>query len=160
MAWCFLHYLVEGSDAMIEAGKACKTKHNQVAMIGTRDIDAGELAWINEGNINCMTMDYVNRNSLQSSLIQAVKTATEGTQGFGLTIDIDVIDPEDAPFVATPVSGGIRAEDLAHELGNMQDRHKMMGLEVTEYTPRGPEDDKSACELVCKLVTAAIPSLV
>ena len=152
--------LKRGSDVMLNAGKECKTRDNQVAMIGTRDIDDGELTWLNEGNINCMTMDFVRRNGLKSAMNQAVTTATTGTNGFGLTIDIDVLDPVDAPFVATPVDGGIRLEELASELCEMPMRDKMMGLEVTEYTPRSSDDDKAACELVYKLITAALPSLV
>jgi len=152
--------LKRGSESMIAAGNECKTRDNQVAMIGTRDIDTGELAWLNEGRINCMTMDFVNRNGLKSAMEQAVNTAMRGTNGFGLTIDIDVIDPIDAPFVATPVDGGIMLEELVNELCEMPMRDKMMGLEVTEYTPRSSDDDETACELVYKLITAALPSLV
>ena len=152
--------LKRGSESMLDAGKECKTKDNQVAMIGTRDIDTGELAWLNEGNINCMTMDFVRRNGLKNAIEQAVTTATTDTNGFGLTIDIDVLDPVDAPFVATPVDGGIRLEELVIELCEMPMRDKMMGLEVTEYTPRSSDDDEAACELVYKLITAALPSPV
>jgi len=105
-------------------------------------------------------MDFVNRNGLKSAMEQAVNTAMRGTNGFGLTIDIDVIDPIDAPFVATPVDGGIMLEELVSELCEMPMRDKMMGLEVTEYTPRSSDDDETACELVYKLITAALPSLV
>ena len=152
--------LKRGSDSMLNAGKECKTRDNQVAMIGTRDIDAGELTWLNEGNINCMTMDFVRRNGLKSAMEQAVMTATADTNGFGLTIDIDVLDPVDAPFVATPVDGGIMLKELISELCEMPMREKMMGLEVTEYTPRSSDDDDAACELVHKIITAALPSLV
>ena len=152
--------LNRGSEPMLDAGKECKTRDNQVAMIGTRDIDPGELAWLNEGNINCMTMDFVRRNGLKSAFEQAITTAMTDTNGFGLTIDIDALDPVDAPFVATPVDGGITLEELAAELFEMPMRDKMMGLEVTEYTPRSSDDDEAACELVYKLITAALPSLV
>ncbi len=152
--------LKRGSESMVSAGRECQTNDSQVAMIGTRDIDAGELAWLNEGNINCMTMDFVRRNGLKSAVDQAVTTATTETNGFGLTIDIDVLDPEDAPFVATPVDGGIRLDELVSELCDMPKREQMMGLEVTEYTPRSRDDDEAACELVYKLITAALPSLV
>ena len=152
--------LGRGSDVMLEAGKACNTRDHQVAMIGTRDIDAGELTWLNEGNINCMTMDFVRRNGLKSAMEQAVTTATTDTNGFGLTIDIDVLDPIDAPFVATPVDGGIMLEELVNELCEMPMRDNMMGLEVTEYTPRSSDDDEAACDLVHKLITAALPTLV
>jgi len=152
--------LKRGSEPMLDAGRECQTQDSQVAMIGTRDIDAGELAWLNEGKINCMTMDFVRRNGLKSAIEQAVTTATTDTNGFGLTIDIDVLDPVDAPFVATPVDGGIMLEELATELCEMPMRHKMRGLEVTEYTPRNSDDDEAACELVYTLITAALPSLV
>ena len=107
-----------------------------------------------------MTMDYINRNGLNASLMQAVETANTGTAGFGLTIDLDVFDPMYAPFVATPVDGGLNPEELSEELIKLPHRDRMLGLEVTEYTPRGPEDDSVACELVSKIVAAATSSLV
>ena len=150
--------LGRGSDLMLGTSRDCLTKDTQVAMVGTRDIDHGEMDWINEGKINCMTMDYVRRNGLHDSLSQAAQTVCEGTKGFGLTIDLDAIDPEDVPFVATPVQGGIRLHELLEELRVLPCHEKMMGLEVTEYTPRSSEDYEAACEVVSSIIKAATAS--
>ena len=150
--------LGRGSDLMLGTSSDCLTKDTQVAMVGTRDIDHGEMDWLNEGKIHCMTMDYVRRHGLHSSLSEAVQTVCQGTKGFGLTIDLDAIDPEDVPFVATPVQGGIRLPELLEELRVLPSHEKMMGLEVTEYTPRSSEDYEAACEVVSSIIKAATDS--
>ena len=152
--------LGRGSEAMCNAASACLTKDNQVAMVGIREIDAGEQQWLDEGNITCHTMEYVAEFGLEQSVANAVEVANSADAGFGLTIDLDAIDPSEAPFVATPVDGGIGGNELAQVLATIPQAHRMLGMEVTEYTPRSSADDDIACKLVASLITAATTSLV
>ena len=86
---------------MLEATKSCQTSDAHVAMVGIRAIDDAEQAWLDEGVIQCMKMDAVHERGLQACMFNAVATANQAEAGFGLTIDIDAIDPSQAPFVAT-----------------------------------------------------------
>ena len=146
--------LGRGSEVMLEAAQSCLTKDQQVAMIGIRDIDQGELKWIEEGNINCMTMNDVREDGLHESFIRAVKTACHQTDGFGLTVDLDAIDPVEAPFVSTPVKGGIKVNELLNELSELSANRRLKGLEVAECTPRSVEDNDPACDLVYRIINA------
>ena len=152
--------LGRGSEVMCNAASACLTKDNQVAMVCTRDIDAGEQRWLDEGIITCHTMEYVAEFGLEYAITNAIEVANSAEAGFGLTIDLDAIDPVEAPFVATPVDGGIGGTELAQVLEAMPQAHRMLGMEVTEYTPRSSADDDIACKLVASLITAATTSLV
>ena len=152
--------LGRGSEAMLRVAEDCLTKDHQVAMVGVREIDTGEQRWLDEGNITCHTMGNVNEQGLEHAVAYAIEIANTAKAGFGLSIDLDAIDPSEAPFVATPVDGGIQAEELARVLASMPHQNRMLGMEVTEYTPRSGADDESACKLVASLVTAATASLV
>ena len=149
--------LGRGSEKMLATTATCQTKEEHVAMVGIRSADKGEQKWIDEGNIHCMTMDEVRargENGLYACMLEAVETANQAEAGFGLTIDLDAIDPLQAPFVATAVENGIDAIELAQVLKDLPRKDRLLGMEVTEFTPRDgePEDAKTACDLIVLLV--------
>ena len=148
--------LGRGSERMIKMTKLCQTREEHVAMVGIRSIDAGEQQWLDEGVINCLTMDMVNERGLPICMLNAIGTANQADAGYGLTIDIDAIDPTQAPFVATPVENGIDAKELANTLFELPRKDRLLGMEVVEFTPRDGEtsDAEVACELIVSLVTA------
>ena len=148
--------LGRGSERMLEATKSCQTSDAHVAMVGIRAIDDAEQAWLDEGVIQCMKMDAVHERGLQACMFDAVATANQAEAGFGLTIDIDAIDPSQAPFVATPVEDGIDADEFARVLAQLPHQERLLGMEVVEFTPRNdePGDADRACTLIVSLVTA------
>ena len=79
---------------------------------------------------------------------------TKRRGGFGLTIDIDVLDPEVAPFVATPIQNGLEIAELSAALATISNSPRLLGLEVVEFTPRQDSDAAAACDLMVSLVTA------
>jgi arginase len=146
--------LGKGSKKMIATTAACQTRKEHVAMVGIRSIDEGEQKLLDEGNIHCMTMDVVRKEGLEHCMHNAVSTANKAKSGFGLTIDIDVIDPSQAPFVATPVENGIDADELAEVLAHLPHKDRLLGLEVVEFTPRNDDDAAIACDLMASLIAA------
>ncbi|MDP7009172.1 MAG: arginase family protein [Phycisphaerales bacterium] len=148
--------LGRGSLRMLEVTQSCQMQDAHVAMVGIRSIDAGEQAWLDEGNINCMTMDMVRDRGLSLCMLEAIGTANQAEAGYGLTIDLDAIDPSQAPFVATPVDGGIDAHELTQTLLDLPRKDRLLGMEVVEFTPRNDNDGKEACNLVGSLVEAVV----
>jgi len=143
-----------GSEPMCETTCACQTRKEHVAMVGVRDIDEGEQQRLDAWNLHCMKMDEVRKRGLETCLFDAVNTANKAPAGFGLTIDIDVLDPSEAPFVATPVDGGLFVNDLASVLSSIPHTDRLLGLEVVEYTPQTDGDAEQACEIVATLINA------
>jgi arginase len=148
--------LGRGSEKMLETTAPCRISEEHVAMVGTRSIDEGEQKWLDEGTIHCMTMDVVKERGLSACLASAVNTANQAEAGYGLTIDIDAIDPSQAPFVATAVENGIDAIELAQVLKDLPRKDRLLGMEVTEFTPRDnePEDAEVAANLITSLVNS------
>lgn len=106
----------------------------RVALIGVRDIDAGERAFIKERGICVLTMADVDRSGLASCIHEAL-VVTEGAPFVHLSFDMDACDPEIAPGVGTPVRGGFNyreahlAMELLHEAG------VLTSMEVVEVNP-------------------------
>jgi arginase len=146
--------LGRGSEPMCRATSACQTRQEHVAMVGVRDIDLGEQRWLDEGKIHCMTMDTVRERGLDACLHHGVETANQAPAGYGLTIDIDVLDPSQAPFVATPVDDGIFVDELAEAIATMPHTERLLGLEVIEFTPRNEGDAEEACRIIATLINA------
>jgi len=146
--------LGRGSELMCETTSACKTREEHVAMVGVRDIDEGEQRWLDEGKIKCMKMKDVHERGLETCMNDAVNIANQASAGFGLTIDIDVLDPSVAPFVATPVKGGVFVDDLVSAIATISHSSKLLGVEVIEFTPRNDEDAVQACDIIAALINA------
>ena len=148
--------LGRGSEFMLATTATCQTRQEHVAMVGVRATDVGEQNWLDEGNINCMKMDEVRKRGLATCLRGAIDTANQAEAGFGLTVDIDVIDPSEAPFVATPVKGGLSVDELARALADLPNKDRLLGMEVTEFTPRDsePNDAQIACEQMVSIVSS------
>ncbi|MBT6270457.1 MAG: arginase [Phycisphaerae bacterium] len=146
--------LGRGSEKMLETTAPCRISEEHVAMVGTRSIDEGEQKWLDEGIIHCMTMDVVKERGLSACLASAVNTANQAEAGYGLSIDIDAIDPSQAPFVATPVDGGLDVDELAQVLKDLPRKDRLLGMEVVEFTPRKNADAVVACDLIASLVAA------
>jgi len=75
---------------------------------------------------------------------KAVAIASEKTEGFHVSLDLDLLDPSEAPGVGTPVWGGItyRESHLAMEI--IADSESMLAFDVVEVNPILDEQNSTA----------------
>ncbi|MGH2791060.1 MAG: arginase [Actinomycetota bacterium] len=121
-------FIVEGFKPApwVDAGR--------VAIIGVRELDAGEKRLVRELGICVLTMADIDRRGLASVMHEALVVV--GGPGFvHLSLDLDVCDPEIAPGVGTPVRGGLsyREAHLAMEL--LSEAGVITSMEVVEVNP-------------------------
>ena len=77
------------------------------------------------------------------------------TTSFGITLDMDAIDPLDAPGVGTPEAGGLRGDELIRALAAHGAHPNLVGIEIVEYNPY--QDRASATAgLVCDALDAML----
>ena len=88
--------------------------------------------------------------------IEALGIAATGTVGFGLSIDLDALDPADAPGVGSKVAGGIRSHDLVAALVGLGRVPSFLGAEIVEYNPALDAGGVTA-EVVRHLLAAIYP---
>jgi arginase len=88
-------------------------------------------------------------------MVEAIQIASAGTEAFHLSLDMDSVDPQEAPGVGTPVRGGItyREAHLAMEL--ICDSGLMASIEVVEVNPVIDEANRTA-NLAVELVMSAM----
>lgn len=145
-----------GPDALKNIfGFTPKVDPSNTVLVGVRDIDAAEKANIQRAGITSVyTMRDIDERGMRTVMEEAVATACKGTAGYHVSLDMDWIDPEDAPGVGTPVRGGstYREAHLAMEI--IADHGGMVSFEVVEVNPVIDEHNRTA-DLAVELVTSA-----
>jgi arginase len=134
-------------------GFAPKVQPENVVLIGVRDIDATEKENIKRAGVTeVYTMRDIDERGMRTVMEEALRAAGRGTAGYHVSLDMDWIDPEDAPGVGTPVRGGAtyREAHLAMEIA--ADDGRMVSLEIVEVNPVIDEHNRTAdlaVELAC-----------
>ncbi|MGB7170663.1 MAG: arginase, partial [Acidobacteriaceae bacterium] len=136
-------------------GFAPKVRPENVVLVGVRDIDATEKQNIHRAGVTeVYTMRDIDERGMRSVMEDALRAAGRGTAGYHVSLDMDWIDPEDAPGVGTPVRGGAtyREAHLAMEI--IADHGRMVSLEVVEVNPVIDEHNRTA-DLAVELISSA-----
>ncbi len=130
----------------------------RVALVGVRSLDDAERTLLRQLGAVVYTMSDLDRLGVE----HAIREALEHIDGAGfvhVSLDMDVVDPSDAPGVGTPVRGGLtyREAHLAMEL--VAESGIVGSLDVVEVNPildRENETARLAVELVASALGARI----
>jgi arginase len=123
-------------------------------LVGVRDIDAVEKENVRRAGIDVFTMRDIDERGMRTVMEEALRIAGRGTAGYHVSLDMDWVDPEDAPGVGTPVRGGAtyREAHLAMEI--IADHGRMLGFEIVEVNPVIDEHNQTA-DLAVELALSA-----
>jgi arginase len=136
-------------------GFAPKIAPENAVLIGLRDIDAAERENLRQAEMTeVYTMRDIDERGMRAVMEEALRAAGRGTVGYHVSLDMDWIDPEDAPGVGTPVRGGAtyREAHLAMEI--IADHGRMLSFEIVEVNPVIDEHNRTAdlaVELACSV---------
>jgi arginase len=134
-------------------GYAPKVYPENTVLIGVRSIDDGERENLRRAGVaEVFTMREIDERGMRTVMEEALRVAGAGTAGYHVSLDMDWIDPEDAPGVGTPVRGGAtyREAHLAMEI--VADHGGLLSLEIVEVNPIIDERNRTAdlaVELAC-----------
>jgi arginase len=134
-------------------GYAPKIAPENTVLVGVRDIDAAERANIKRAGVaEVFTMRDIDERGMRAVMEDALRVAGRLTAGYHISLDMDWIDPEDAPGVGTPVRGGAtyREAHLAMEI--IADHGRLLSFEIVEVNPVIDEHNRTAdlaVELAC-----------
>jgi arginase len=105
-----------------------------VALVGIRSLDEGERELVHELGIAVYTMSDLDRRGVEPVMREALERVG-GAPFVHVSLDMDVVDPEAAPGVGTPVRGGLsyREAHLAMEL--VAEWGEFGSFEIVEVNP-------------------------
>lgn len=151
---CLLGHGPEPLTGLI--GPAPKVRPEHVCLVGVRSFESGENALLERLGVRVIYMEEVRARGLAAVWREAVIHVSRNTVGYGITIDLDAIDPVDAPGVGTPVEEGIAGDELVKVVGASHDDAGFLALEIAEYNPHldsGGLTLKLLRSLICAAVT-------
>jgi arginase len=126
-----------------------------VVLVGIRDVDRREREIIRESGVTAFTMRDIDERGLPNVMERAIAVANDGTSGFHLSLDMDVVDPDEAPGVGTPVRGGMTYREAHLAMETICDCSRMTSMEVVEVNPVLDEANRTAL-LAVELVMSAM----
>lgn len=121
-----------------------KIDMSHFSLLGARSYEPGEADFMTRHDAHVYYMPDVTAQGFDTVFKTALKTATTGTKGFGLSIDLDGFDPADAPGVGTNEKGGLSARDAIAAFQGVSGHPLFRGIEVVEYNPHKDQDGKTA----------------
>ncbi len=124
----------------------------RLVMIGVRSFEPAERQLLDRLGVRIVDAETVTSRGLATVLAEA--RAWLGAGPWGLSLDIDAIDPLAAPGVNTPVTGGLAADELCQAMRGMLRQRDCVGFEIAEYNPQRDADGRTA-RLIHDLIEAA-----
>jgi arginase len=121
-----------------------KVEPQNIVLVGVRDLDAQERRLVKKSGVRVFTMRDIDERGMREVMADALKYATDDTDGISVSLDMDFVDPSDAPGVGTPVRGGVtyRESHLAMEM--IADSDAMASMEIVEINPVIDEHNRTA----------------
>lgn len=129
-------------------------KPENLCLVGVRSFESEEAALLERLGARIYLMSEVQRRGLKIVMREALEQVSARTAGFGVSLDLDSIDPRDAPGVTTAVTGGLRSRELLPLLREACADNRFIGMEVAEFNPADDRDGRTAA-LIEKLVAVA-----
>ena len=126
------------------AGATAKLAPEHVCLIGVRSFEAGEAALLQRLGVRVFDMAEVRARGLAAAFDEALEIVGRGTAGFGISIDLDALDPAEEPGVGSPVPDGLHVGELADALAQVRGDPAFAGLEIVEYNPCRDRDHVTA----------------
>jgi arginase len=115
----------------LNAGPKVLPRH--VCVFGARSYEPEERALLDRLGVRVIGMTEIAQRGVANALREALDIVRSASGGFGITIDMDALDPRDAPGVGTPAPGGLRAAELIAELATVNGADDLRALEICEY---------------------------
>jgi arginase len=119
-------------------------------LIGVRSVDAGEKRLVHEAGFEVFDMRYIDEKGMRHAVGRALAGMDEATH-LHVSFDVDFLDPDIAPGVATAVPGGptYREAQLCMEM--IADTGRLGSLDIMELNPAFDVRNRTA-EVTVELV--------
>jgi arginase len=126
-----------------------------ICLLGARSFEPEEIDFSQRYGVRVIAMEEISRRGLEDALAEARAIASDGTAGYGVSLDLDAFDPTDAPGVGTAVPDGIDAGRFLNAWKGLTCASACRGIEIVEYNPFRDRADRTA-QLLSNLLTEMV----
>jgi arginase len=126
----------------------------KLALVGVRSLDRGERELLGKLDAKVFTMSEIDRIGVEPCLRQALAHAA-GAAFLHVSFDMDVVDPDHAPGVGTPVKGGLSYREAHLAMETVAQSGLLDSLDVVEVNPI-LDRENSTGQLAVELAASAL----
>jgi arginase len=126
----------------------------RVALVGVRSLDDGERALLREIDAKVFTMSEIDRIGVEPCMREAIAHAAGGAF-LHVSLDLDVVDPDYAPGVGTPVRGGLSYREAHLAMETVAESGLIDSMDVVEVNPILDRENATG-QLAVELVASAL----
>ncbi|EJN61185.1 arginase [Halogranum rubrum] len=139
----------------VEWANARGLNPENVVLVGLRDLDETEKRVIRESDVTAYTMSDIDERGITPVVEDALAVAGDDTDGVHVSLDLDWLDPKEAPGVGTPVRGGVSYREAHAALEMVATSGVLRSLELVEVNPILDQHNETA-ELATELAASAL----
>ncbi|MFV2058305.1 MAG: arginase [Thiohalomonadales bacterium] len=135
------------------AFSGAKIKPKNLCLIGIRSYEQEEAKLLHDLGVKVYFIEDVRALGLDKTLQLAITQVSRQTAGFGISIDMDAIDPQDAPGVGSPVDNGLTAQELLPTFTHLRqyitaNPSPLLGVEIAELNPERDINHKTQALII------------
>ena len=144
--------LGRGDKRLLELGlpgRQLEPAHSVV--FGARSFEPEEAEFLASMQVRVIGQAEIEQRGFQAAFDEALAIVAGAPTGFGVSLDLDALDPAIAPGVGSPEPHGLAAHDVLNSLDRLAHGHGLRCLEIVEYNP-----DRDRQGLTARLIGALI----
>ena len=128
--------LGRGDKRLLNIGLAgVQVSAGHTAVLGARSYEPEELDFLKASGVRIIDSVELAQRGFADCLHEALGIVTAAPAGFGVTLDLDAIDPLLAPGVGSPEPEGLNARDVLEAVSGIAGLPGFRALEIVEYNP-------------------------
>lgn len=124
-----------GHKDLLGVGPSPSVKEENCVIIAAREIDKREALLLKESNVTVYTMMDIIKKGITQVAKEAIEIATSGVDHLHVSLDVDCLDPKEAPGTGTQVPGGLHYREVALLLEFISKCNKVSSFELVEVNP-------------------------
>jgi arginase len=130
---------------------------SNIALVGGRDFDEGERDRLVEAGVTILDAASVEHDGMQPSLDSTLRSFLSSAEEIHLHLDLDVLNPQEAPANGWLVEGGLSVEEMREAMRFIKDRRKVTSATIASYDPSYDAKGKTL-EASVKLIKQMVDS--
>jgi agmatinase len=119
---------------LIESGAVRGDRFLQIGLRGYWP-EPETLDWMAEQKMRSYEMTEITARGFDECLTEALAIALDECDGIFLSVDVDVVDPGQAPGTGTPEPGGLTSRQLLDAVRRIAYEVPLVGVDVVEVAP-------------------------
>ncbi len=137
--------LGHGAPVLTEVlSPGAKLKPEQICLIGIRSYEPGEHELLTGLGVRIFMMSEVEERGLDTIIGEAKAIVSQGTVAYGVSIDLDALDPIEVPGVCSKEPNGLKLQELSQALqSQIRNDPKFIGAELAEFNPSLDHENKT-----------------